>query len=563
MNHINIESLDYTYPNVEKSSLKDINLSIEKGEFVLIIGKSGSGKSTLAKCIAGTIPNFYGGTLKGKLEIEGIGYIDKRSSNQLRSISMVFQDPERQLVMNKVHREIAFGLENLGLSTEEINRRVWETLQFCNLLDLAKRDIKTLSGGQKQKVAIASALAMMDDCIILDEPISQLDPSSAEEIINLTKKINEELGITVIVIEQRIEKWLELSDKVIFMKNGAIDFNGEPKDFYGSSYYSFMPSYIKVLKYMKIESYPKNFKDARVLIENKFGLIDIKEDNLYYEKQEKRIPKGILKRIFSKEEKEQYEISIQEMKVFYKDYLALKSINLDIKQGDFCCLLGPNGAGKSTLFKAIMNLTEYKGTIKFQGKEIKSWDKRDLYKSIAYVSQNPNDYISKDTVYNEIKFTLDNYGISNEEKIKEIMISLNLTHLKDKNPRDISGGERQRLAIATMLVLEPKVILLDEPTRGLDNENKENLSRILKHINESGITIILITHDMDFAASCGRNFLLLFNGELISKGSLQQAFKEGFYYTTTVHKLFTNVQKNIFNIEDVKNIYQNSLRREL
>lgn len=566
MDHIKMNNLSYKYPNAVNSSLKNININIEKGEFVLVIGRSGSGKSTLAKVISGSIPNFYGGTLKGILEIEGINCIDKIGDNHRRNISMVFQDPEKQLIMNKVHREIAFGLENIGLETSDIQKRLFESLQFCSLLDFYNRDIKTLSGGEKQKVVIASALAMRDECIILDEPTSQLDPSSAEEIINLIKKINEELGVTIIVIEQRMERWMEFSDKVTFMKQGEIDFFGTPEDFLNTNNSSFMPSYIDALRYMDIKESPKTFKNARIIMEKQLGKkIKIEErhnENKAYKEHKEKKAKSLVGKLFLKKEKEEGEITIRDLKVNYDDNLVLNNISLNIKKGDFCALIGPNGAGKSTFLKAIMNLIEYKGNIRFQNRNIKDLDKKDFYKSVGYVSQNPNDYISRDSVYNEIKFTLDNYNIKDDDKINKVMKRLNLEHLKDKNPRDISGGERQRLAIATMIVLEPKVLLIDEPTRGLDNENKKMLQEILKEINTLGVTIILITHDMDFAASSANRFIMLFNGKITSDGDMQKVFKEGFYYTTTLHKLFNNINKNIFNIEDVNTFYKNDLRRK-
>ncbi|MBB6631594.1 ABC transporter ATP-binding protein [Clostridium algidicarnis] len=567
MDHIKMNNLSYKYPNAVNSSLKNININIEKGEFVLVIGKSGSGKSTLAKVISGSIPNFYGGTLKGLLEIEGINCIDKIGDKDRRNVSMVFQDPEKQLIMNKVHREIAFGLENIGLETSDIHKRLWESLQFCSLLDFYNRDIKTLSGGEKQKVVIASALAMRDECIILDEPTSQLDPSSAEEIINLIKKINEELGVTIIVIEQRIERWLEFSDKVTFMKQGEIDFFGTPEDFLNTDNSSFMPSYIDALRYMSIKESPKTFKNARIIMEKQVGkkikIEEMPNENKGYKEHKEKKTKSLVGKLFSKKEKEEGEITIRDLKVNYDDKSVLNNINLNIKKGDFCALIGPNGAGKSTFLKAIMNLIEYKGNIRFQNKNIKDLDKRGFYKNVGYVSQNPNDYISRDSVYNEIKFTLDNYNIKDEKKINKVIKRLNLEHLKDKNPRDISGGERQRLAIATMIVLEPKVLLIDEPTRGLDNENKKMLQDILKEINRLGVTIILITHDMDFAASSANRFIMLFNGKITSDGDMQKVFKEGFYYTTTLHKLFNNINKNIFNLEDVNTFYIEDLRRKL
>ena len=224
MSYIEIKDLTYYYPKEAKPVLKNINLQLNKGEILFVVGQSGSGKSTLAKCISGAVPNFYGGTIQGSVSIDGQGIIEMEHSKRALEVTMVFQDPESQLIMNKVHREIAFGLENVGIESVEIKRRIWEAMQFSNILDIANREINTLSGGQKQRVAITSAIAYLPNCIILDEPTSQLDPASAEDVIALIKKINDELGITIIIIEQRIDKWFDIADKILVLSNGEIAF---------------------------------------------------------------------------------------------------------------------------------------------------------------------------------------------------------------------------------------------------------------------------------------------------------------------------------------------------
>ncbi|MEK6266916.1 MAG: energy-coupling factor ABC transporter ATP-binding protein, partial [Clostridium sp.] len=201
MSYIEMKELTYYYPKESKPVLQNINLKVDRGEILFVVGESGSGKSTLAKCISGAVPNFYGGTIKGSVTIDGNEVTEMEHSKRASEITMVFQDPESQLIMNKVHREIAFGLENVGVESSEMKRRIFEAMQFSNILDIANRDINTLSGGQKQRVAITSAIVYLPNCIILDEPTSQLDPSSAEDVISLIKKINDELGITIIIIE--------------------------------------------------------------------------------------------------------------------------------------------------------------------------------------------------------------------------------------------------------------------------------------------------------------------------------------------------------------------------
>ncbi len=235
MEYIEIENLSYSYPLEGKKSLNNINLGLGRGEVLLVIGKSGSGKSTLAKSITGAVPHFYGGTISGGIIIDGVPLEEMNHSERAKTVTMVFQDPEKQLMMNKVHREIAFGLENIGVSESTIKRRVWEVMEFIGITDLAERDITTLSGGQKQKVAIASAVAYLPKCIIFDEPSSQLDVSAAESIVNLIRKINEELGITIIIIEQRVNKWFDIADKIAYMNEGKVNFYNSRHDFYKKS----------------------------------------------------------------------------------------------------------------------------------------------------------------------------------------------------------------------------------------------------------------------------------------------------------------------------------------
>lgn len=558
MSYIDIKDLSYSYAGTKEETLKHISLSIDKGEIFLIAGKSGSGKSSLARCIAGSIPNFYGGKISGNINISNKSILHMGAKELSAEVTMVFQDPERQLMMNKVHREIAFALENIAVPSKDIKRRVFETMDFLNILDLAERDVTSLSGGQKQKVVIASALAMLPSAIILDEPISQLDPASAEEVISLIKKINEELGITIIVIEQRIDKWFDIADRLLIMDNGKISFLGHKEDLYKEKiYYDMLPQHLKLAKALDIKENPKGLKELRKLILKEF----VKDVSTTKHREIKEERKSLFKNLFSSKSKvkEDYVLSIKDLTVNYGEIKALEHINLNIKEGEFLSILGTNGAGKSTLLKSIMSLINYRGKIHLYGTDMKNINKTEIYKNIAYISQNPNDYISKDTVYEEIKFTLDNYGIKDEASIDKVLKDLNIYELKHRNPRDISGGERQRVAIASMLVLNPNIILLDEPTRGLDYGTKESLGKLLLEFNKKGSTILLVTHDVEFAAKYCKSFVLMLNKAVAAQGTIEEVLKDGIYYTTVVHKLFKDINKELFTLEDV-NQYRKSLR---
>lgn len=533
MAYIEVKNLDYYYPREEKKTLDNLNFSIEKGEFILITGKSGSGKSTLAKCISGTVPYFYGGTVGGKIFLNGKDIRDTNHNERAKEITMVFQDPESQLTMNKVHREIAFGLENVGIQENKIKRRVWESMQYSNLLSIAYRDIVTLSGGEKQKVAITSALSYMPSCIILDEPTSQLDPSAADETAALIRKINQELGITIIVIEQRIDKWFDSADKIMVINNGSIKYFGGKDKFYNYGdvvAHEFLPVYLKLAKFLKIDTMPTSLKEMRKRLKD-----------FSFTAPELRVQKiG------------EVAIEIDRLICKYDQTLAVKNLNISVKNGDFLGILGANGAGKSTVMKAIMGLIKYKGSIKVFGSEVSKVKLKELASYVGYVSQNPNDYLTKDTVYEEIKFTLDNYNIKEYTLIDDILKTMGIYELKDKNPRDLSGGQRQRVAIASIMVLKPKILMLDEPTRGLDWEIKKKLGETLKTLNKKGTTVILITHDMDFAGEFCSKFMLMFNGEKVSEGDAENVLGDGIFYTTTINKLLRNSQKNIFTLKQAQ-----------
>ncbi len=537
MAYIEIKDLNFTYPMEKERSLKNINLKLEKNDFLLIAGKSGSGKSTLARAIVGTVPNFYGGTIGGEIKIGGKYLKDMSHRERAEKVTMVFQDPEKQLMMNRVHREVAFGLENIGVDEDVIKRRVYEALQFSGILHLADRDIASLSGGEKQKVAVASALVYMPDCIILDEPTSQLDPSSAEEMLNITKKINEELGITIIVIEQRVNRWFDTVDSIAIMNDGTLELFEDKRDFYyncNKRQFMFMPDYLKFFKKMNFNKMPQNFKDARVEILN--SSLNVKSGN------------EVAAAEFQNNDKEV--ISVNKLNCKYGSKQVLRDINFTVENGEFIAILGANGAGKSTLLKTILGLVEHEGIIRLYGEDTSKMDIRQIARHIGYISQNPNDYLSKDSVYEEVKFTMDNYGIYDEKIVNSVLKELEIYDLKDKNPRDLSGGQRQRVAIASILVLQPDMILLDEPTRGLESGLKNKLGKLLQNLNKKGTSIILVTHDTDFASNFCRRYMIMFNGRIVADGNKRQVLGDGIFYTTSMNKLLRDKDDSIFTLEE-------------
>ncbi|HEY5576572.1 MAG TPA: energy-coupling factor transporter ATPase [Clostridiaceae bacterium] len=542
--YIRIEGLSYSYPEEKVNVLDDINVRIGSGEVVFVCGDSGSGKTTLGKCITGAVPGFYGGTMKGSVTVNGIEISRMKHSERASEITMVFQDPERQLLMSKVHREIAFGLENIGVETSHIKRRVWESMQFCNILDLWDREIRTLSGGQKQKVAVAAAIAYMPKCIIFDEPTSQLDPLAAEEIIALIGKINRELGTTAVIIEQRVERCFEISDKILLLDKGRVCFYGSREEFYsmeGRDWSRYLPVHLRIAKHAGAVEMPASIKETRRLI----SAISEGAAAQPYNEDSKRLDYDLRG---NKEE----QLRIKGLSVGYGSGEVIRKLDCSVCRGDFVGIFGPNGAGKSTLLKAVTGLLKYRGSITVEGSEVSRYRNREIGKVFGYVSQNPNDYISKDTVYDELRFTLDNYGITDYSSIEEVLKELDLEGVRDKNPRDLSGGERQRVAIASVLVNKPSILLLDEPTRGLDSQLKLQLGKLLAKLNSEGMTIILVTHDIEFASEFCERYLLLFSGEIISSGTREEVMRDGIFYTTAANKIFRDIAPDIFTVSQAK-----------
>ncbi|KAJ50360.1 energy-coupling factor transport system ATP-binding protein [Clostridium tetanomorphum] len=521
MEIINIDKVTFNYPESESSALKDISLSIKEGELVLIVGPSGCGKSTLVRLLNRIIPDYYGGTLKGEVYIKGknIENIDKY--NMVKSVGMVYQHPEKQIILQDVEREIAFGLENLNTDVEIMKRNVAEVISLLGLNDIKDRQTTEISGGQKQRVAIASVVSMDPDIILFDEPISQLDPIAGEEVLNSIKKLNRDMGKTVILVEQRLDKCFHMADRIIFMEEGRIIGEGTPHDIPENIHRKYhLPNIAYIFKKAGINTIPVSVKEGReVLEEMNFKEIKVEEENKNYS---------------------QCIMEVNKLNFEYeKGSKTLNNINLKLHKGEIMSVMGENGAGKSTLFKIICGLIDsYTGKILIENENLKKINMDKRIKKIGYLSQNPNDYFGRKTVFQEVGYTLENIDEYDEKRVSDVLKLLDLTHLKDRNPRDLSGGEKQRTAIACTLVADPDILILDEPTRGMDSTAKEKLGGIIKELSSRGKSIVLITHDADFAGDYVDSVVLMFNGEIVAKGAANAILYNSIYYSPQIAKVF-------------------------
>lgn len=549
MQDIKIKNLNYFYPEMKTPALKNINIEIPEGQFVLIVGGSGSGKSTLIRAIAGLVPQFYGGFCSGEIYLgnQEIGQIDRRSLVQ--KIGIVFQDPESQLVMTSVEEEIAFGLENLQLPNSLMKRRIMEVTSALALSDYSNSFIPELSGGQKQKTALGAVLAMQPDIILLDEPTSQLDPIAGEDILTMIRRLNEENGITVILTEQRLERCFHLADRVLVMDKGEIIFDHySPKEIAKWAVKNetpFIPPLAKLFAKAGYDEIPTTVKQGRKILKSYINKIEYHKTLLSdYDKSN------------SEDIEHNNVVEVDNIWFTYPNGKeVLKDINFSIKSGEFIVVMGENGGGKTTLLKHINGLLKpSRGKVRVMNKDTKKISFEELTSIVGYLSQNPNDYLFLPSVEEEVFFTMKNLGITDDGVIDDVLEKLEIVSLRDKNPRDLSTGERQRVALASILVTNPKLLLLDEPTRGLDYQLKERLGEILLRLKTEGTAIFMVTHDVEFAAEYADKIILIDNGSIIASGSKYKILTNSTFYSPQVSKLFHNIVDNVVKIQQGEEI---------
>jgi energy-coupling factor transport system ATP-binding protein len=546
-----IENLTYFYPDSRLPALRNINLSLEKEEFLLVVGGSGSGKSTLARLLAGLVPDYYGGRICGRVLFQGKSLQEGRRSLGTQ-VGIVFQDPEKQLVLTSVEAEIAFGLENLGLPQQEMLRRVAEVMSFLNLSPLKEEFTANLSGGQKQKVALASVLAMKPRVLILDEPTSQLDPAAADEFLYLVERLNREMGYTVVMIEQRLDRCFHLADRVAFMDRGEIMHTGtaaEAARWQVQHSLPFMPPVSRFFVSIGSEVVPLTVKDGRRELEKYFaapapatGIYDRQiEDPGRWSEGKTAV------------------LEVEDAWFAYENGReALKGANLTVAGGDFLVILGENAAGKSTLLKLIAGILKPgRGRLTILGEDTRRSNPASMARKIGYLSQNPNDYLFEDTVEEEIRFTLNNLGRADQGMVDGILEKLDLTGVRGANPRDLSGGERQRVAMASVLVAGPELLLLDEPTRGMDYSLKNELGTLLQEQNQQGLTTVLVTHDVEFAAEYARQVAVMFDGRIVAAGSKYQVLAGSAFYSPQIARLFNDIADNVLTVGDALETIRN------
>ncbi len=527
-----INNLSFAYPGAKKKAIENINLDVNEGEFILICGKSGCGKTTLLRCLKKELTPH--GDISGSILYRRLPLSELPDDVSTCEIGFVMQDPDNQIVTDKVWHELAFGLEGMGLPPNTIRRRVAEISGFLGIQSWFGRSTHELSGGQKQMLSLAGVLVMQPKALILDEPTSQLDPIAATEFFETIKKINSELAITVIICEQRLEEVFPMADRVIIMDGGKIISDSAPDTIEA--------------EHPIQEAFPAAMRIYRKLGYTGKSPITVKEGRQFIDTQ------TINRNKICKEEKTTLspDISLEMQNVWFKydsgEPDVLKGTNLTAYKGEFLCLVGANAAGKTTALSVAAGIYKpYRGIVKILGKKLGKYKNTELYNGIvSLLPQQPQALFVQNTVENELKEL--------SEDIKEVVSLTELEGLLSRHPFDLSGGEQQKLAFAKILLKNPEIILLDEPTKGLDAVFKKEFGRIIKTLTDMGKTIIMATHDLEFAARNAHRCAMFFDGTVISHAQTNTFFSENNYYTTGANRIIRHICPGAITVEDVVNL---------
>lgn len=524
-NAIEIKGLSFTYKNSDSEVLKDVDLSIEEGKFTVIMGRTGAGKTTLAMLPNGIIPQLVEGTVKGTIIAAGKDSSKYRVQTMAREIGLVLQDPETQIFGRTVDEDTAFGPRNYLVPRDEIKERIKSALNKVRLDGYEKRQTSQLSGGEKQRLAIAGILAMDPSIIILDEPTSELDPIGREEIYSTMVSLQKDQKKTVVAVEHSSQEISEKADNIVVLSDAHVVWQGSPKDFFREL--DLVERYgIKPLPVSKVgwELYKKGFiakEEIPLTVDDAYSLVLRLLDGRKLGFSPAEVPRQERTKL----------IEVNDVHYQYdKSKEALKGVSFDIYEGDYVALIGQNGAGKTTLAKHFNSLFKpTSGRILVCGKDTKNEEPNTLAEQIGYVFQNPDNQIFSTSVYKEMEYGLKALKLSEEEmskRIHEIAKLLDIEKVLEEHPFSLGKGERQRVAVASILVLKPKILVVDEPTTGQDWDGIQNMMKLIDELHANGTTIVMITHDMDVVATHANRVIVMAKGSIVADGSVRDVFKQ-------------------------------------
>ena len=623
-NIIMCKNYGFRYAGAGRDALQDVNLELQEGGFYLLIGASGCGKSTLLRQLKNSIRPA--GSRSGKLLVDGRAPEAWEQRQESAEIGFVQQDPDAQIVTDKVWHELAFGLESLGYDTPVIRMRTAEMASYFGIQQWFRKEVTELSGGQKQMLNLASVMVMHPKLLLLDEPTSQLDPIAAADFLRTIRKINEELGTTIFMTEHRLEEVYPMADRVILMEQGTVAATGSPEQTaawmfrQGHPLFCALPAPARIaLQYGEADAgLPLTVREGRRWLQERLAAEATSEDgeNRYMDPD---IPAGEDPQDVSRKKKtasqnipagkdpqdvsrrnpaadqdtpagqkstagrrntgsgrsrgtaEKPEVLLEARDVWFRYDRelpdVLRGLSMKLYRGEIFCLLGGNGTGKSTALSLLSGLQQpYRGRILLENKDLRKYRDRELYTScLGMVPQNPQSLFVRKTVREELfemiggprqrlseEFPVD---MDKKEVVEQMALLCHLESLLEQHPFDLSGGEQQRVALAKILLLRPKLLLMDEPTKGMDAGFKEEFADILRRLKQSGVTILMVSHDIEFCARYADRCAMFFDGSIVTENEPHVFFAGNTFYTTATNRMAGSIWPEVITVEEFPEIF--------
>jgi energy-coupling factor transporter ATP-binding protein EcfA2 len=554
---IELTGVTYYYPGQKLPAMYDVSLKVSPGEFLLVAGPSGAGKSTLLRCLNGLVPHFHGGTIRGQVRVGDRDPVALGPRGMSDLVGFVFQDPEAQFVTQRVEDELAFAMENHNFSQTLMRKRVEEVLDQISIAYLRQRRIDTLSGGERQRVAIGSVLTLQPSVLVLDEPTSQLDPQAAEEVLTTLQKLNEDLGLTIVISEHRLERVAQYADRMCYLPaRGQPLIVGDPRQVLAQV--DLAPPLVQLGRKLNWQPVPLTIKEGRPFADELKSRLERSHSAPSGAVPSTRRGWGedIISQVlgegtFSSPEEAFPAPVITAQNVWYRynGADALRGVSLDVQRGELVALMGRNGSGKSTLLKNIVGLLRpQRGRIRIFDQDIKEATLTEITRRVGFVPQNPGRLLFNETVEEELAFTRRGHQLPLAD-VRPLLSRLRLDELARAYPRDLSTGERQRAALAAVLVAEPEILLLDEPTRGLDYADKQRLTAILNDLRQQGGTVVMATHDVELVARCADRVVILGEGQVVVEGPVREVMTESLVFASQINKLLRD--DRFLTVEDV------------
>ena len=550
MAHFEIKNLTFSHAGAkDRQSLKDVSLTVNRGEYLVVCGRSGSGKTTLLRHLKTVLTPA--GKRSGEILFGGVPLSQVSQRDQAAKIGYVMQNPDEQIVTDKVWHELAFGLESLGCDQKTMRLRVAEMACYFGIQDWFHRDVATLSGGQKQLLNLASIMAMQPEALILDEPTSQLDPIAASDFLNTVRKINLELGTTVILTEHRLEDILPYADRAVVLDEGEIIADGAPKAVCEALHAQDNPMFFAMPTPARAfygaggkGECPLTVREGRAWLTETFA-----ERPVRVGEPEPEAPLG---------EEVDAAISMKEVWFRYEKNSpdVLRGVNLEVPRGRLFAIVGGNGAGKSTTLKAVCGTCRaYRGRVLIDGKPLNKYRTAELFRGkLAMLPQDPKSLFVKKTVREE----LEEMG-GDAAEIDRVSALCQIQPFLNSHPYDLSGGEQQRAALAKVLMTKPTILLLDEPTKGVDSFFKQTFAEILAQLKAQGVTLLIVSHDVEFCAKYADLVGMFFDGQLLTVDTPRRFFGQNSFYTSAANRMSRCVFRNAVSCEDVIDLYRKNM----